>query len=121
MKGAAIVLCAALCTSCWTAGAYGLAEQTAGNIHRLATQYKQTITEVCTKLVDEGKPYAEVRCLAALDAYDRAVATYDALRDALYQAQLLGENADEAALAEAALEAMKALRALEAAVRALEL
>ncbi len=119
MKGLALMLCAALLASCYSAGAYEAALQTAHDVARLATAHEDTITTLCEELVANDQPYAVERCMAAYDAYDRASAALDALLDELYRARILGEGADEAALVEKSLAAMRALQELDRVVRAL--
>lgn len=113
------MLCSALLSSCYSAGAYEAALQTAHDVARLATAHEHTITTICEELVEHDQPYAVERCMAAYDAYDRASAALDALLDELYRARILGEDADEAALVEKSLAAMRALQELENLLRAL--
>jgi hypothetical protein len=107
---------------CLGSGAFDMALETAHDVARRAVQTEEIITATCEQAILHDVPGALVRCDAAWDAYDRAAKAVDALLAALEAAkaaEALGQDPDEAGLLRASLAAGKAMRELDAAMRAI--
>ena len=111
-----------LLTSCFSAGAFDYAVNTAHEVATRAVATEQAISALCEEQIIHDRPWALERCDAAYAAYDRTAKALDALLallEAAKAAQAAGQDVDEAGLMQATLDLAKAGRELDAALRAL--